>query len=188
MANKRVVSTKQPAGSPENGEPVFLVIGKLRRPHGIHGEMLMEVITDFPERISKGMNVTVGPENLPLHINSVRPHKNLLLIAFTEYSTPEEVGIHRNQFVYVRTDTVPDLPIGDFYHHQIIGLIVLSEDGKNIGEVTGILETGANDVLIVRVVDSPELLLPMVDEFILDIDLDKGKIIVRILPGLIPSK
>jgi hypothetical protein len=52
--------TEQPAGSPSPGEPVFLVVGKLHRPHGVRGEMIMEIITDFPERLRNGVVVYVG--------------------------------------------------------------------------------------------------------------------------------
>ena len=56
---------QEAAGSSTPGEPVFLVVGKLRRPHGVHGEMLMDVLTDFPERLSPGVQVFVGEDHRP---------------------------------------------------------------------------------------------------------------------------
>ncbi len=188
MADENPVSSEQPTGSPLAGEPVFLVIGKLRRPHGVRGEMAMEVITDFPERIAAGMEVYASPDYIKLHIRSLRPHKNLLLIAFEEFSTPEEVGIHRNDYIYVRTADVPSLPDGEYYHHQLIGLRVMDEDGKNFGMVTAILETGATDVLVIEDEHRREILLPMADDFVTGVDLNKGEIIARILPGLLPGE
>ena len=73
------------AGSPANGEPVFLVIGKLRRPHGVRGEMLMDIITDFPERIKAGTRVFVGPQHHQLVIRRARGHAGTLLVAFAPF-------------------------------------------------------------------------------------------------------
>jgi 16S rRNA processing protein RimM len=100
---------------------------------------------------------------------------------------PESVGELRNQWVYVTTEDRPALPEGEFYYHQLLGLEIVSDEGRNLGRITGILETGANDVYIVRSTNGHELLLPAIKPVILDIDLQLGKIIVHLLPGLLES-
>ena len=70
------------------------------------------------------------------------------MLTFDGYTTPESVGVLRNQILYVRTADLPPLPDGDYYHHQVIGLNVVDEAGRLLGKVTEILETGANDVLV----------------------------------------
>ena len=176
---------EQPAGSPGMGEPVFLVIGKLRRPHGIRGEIIMDVLTDFPERLKKGVLVFVGQDHRSETIRSLRPHGNSLLVAFQGYDTPETVGVMRNELVYVRADDRPPLAEGEYYHHELIGLRVVDESGDLLGILVKILDTRANDVYVVRPQAGPEILLPAIESVILDIDLEKGEIRVHLLPGLI---
>ena len=79
----------------------------------------------------------------------------------------------------------PDLPAGEYYHHQLLGLQVIDETGKLLGQVSEILETGANDVLVVRPSMGEEILLPAIDPVILQVNLEQGVMQVHLLPGLI---
>lgn len=178
---------ERPAGSPSSGEPVYLVIGKLRRPHGVRGEMIMDVYSDFPERIRSDMKVFVGEEFTPIKIRSVRQHNKGLLVSFEGYYVPETVGELRNAMVYVLAEDLPPLTEGEYYHHDIIGLRVVDEEGRELGRVSEILQTPANDVYVVQPESGSEVLLPAVEDVILDIDLDKGEIRVHPLPGLLPD-
>ncbi len=175
------------AGSPQKGEPVFLAVGKLHRPHGVRGEIIMDVLTDFPERLQVGITLYVGPDHRPLRLRSHRQHAAGMLVAFDGYNTPEKAGELRNHYVYVTTADVPPLPEGEYYHHQLIGLKVVDEVGKVLGKVTEILATGANDVYIVRPEIGTEILIPAVDEYILDTDLERGELRVHVAPGLLPD-
>ncbi len=170
--------------TPEQEKINYLVVGKLRRPHGVHGEILMDVTTDFPERLKPGIVLYVGPQYRPVKLRSARTHGNAMLVAFDEFHTPEEVGELRNQLLYVRSKDRPRLEEGEYYHHQLLNLRVVDEEGQPLGMVSDILETGANDVIVVRPENGPELLLPVTDEVVLDIGLEKGEIRVHILPGL----
>ncbi len=173
------------AGSPPTGEPAFLVIGKLLHPHGLRGEILMKVITDFPERLKPGNRVFVGEEHQPIIVRGRRPHKQNLLMAFDGYGSPEAVGALRNQFVYVSTAELPSLPPGEYYHHQLIGLLVISDDGRELGRLVEILTTQANDVYIIHRSSGPELLLPGIADVVKQIDLEGGRMLVHLLPGLL---
>jgi 16S rRNA processing protein RimM len=153
----------------------------------VRGELMMEVYTDFPERVHPGVTVYVGDQYMPYTIRNCRRHKGGLLVAFQEYSSPEEASALRNQLVYVRAEDRPPLPEGEYYHHQIIGLQVRTEAGQVLGVVKDILETGANDILVVRPESGAEILIPAVDEFVLDYNLAEGEIIVHLLPGLLPE-
>jgi 16S rRNA processing protein RimM len=146
--------------------------------------MRMEVITDFPERLKPGVTVFVGADHRPLRIHSRRWHNQLLLIAFDGFSDPGAVGIFRNWLVYVRADDRPPLPEGDYYHHQLIGLQVIDDRDEPLGQLAEILETGANNVYIVRPLAGPDLLIPAIDEVITQVDLDAGVMRVQLLPGL----
>lgn len=175
------------SGSPQSGEPEFLVVGKLRRPHGVHGEMIMDVITDFPERLKAGSAVFVGDEHRPLRIKSCRSHQKGMLVRFDDFSTPEAVGFLRNWLVYVKASDLPSLPKGEYYHHQVIGMRVIDERNILLGIVSDVIATGANDVLVISQESGDEFLLPAVDEIVVSIDLEKHEIFARLLPGLIPD-
>jgi 16S rRNA processing protein RimM len=131
---------KNATGSPAPGEPVFLVIGKLRRPHGVEGEILFEVITDFPERLRKGKEVFVGEAHRLEKIASRRTHDKGLLLSFEGYPDVDRVAELVNELVYVRTDSLPPLPEGEYYFHQLIGLSVVDPQGVRLGRIAEIIE------------------------------------------------
>jgi 16S rRNA processing protein RimM len=171
-------------GSPPSGEPVFLAVGKLRRPHGVQGEIQMDVLTDFPERLHPGVTLYLGPEHKPLRLAGCRRHDPALLVRFSGYDTPEAVGELRNLVAYVQAADRPPLPEGEYYHHQLIGLHVVSETGTALGQIKQILETGANDVAVVQPAHGREFLVPLVDAFLVRVDLAAGELVIRLLPGL----
>lgn len=168
-------------GSFTPDEPVFLIIGKLRRPHGVHGEIIMELMTDFPERIKPGKTVYVGDEHRQLQISGVRPYHNALLVRFEEFLEREGVGVLRNQLVYVKTTELPKLDEGEYYFHQLIGMAVVDEEGKPVGTLEEILETGANDVYLVRTPGGDEVLVPAVEAFILGVDIESRIMTIRLI-------
>jgi len=172
------------SGSPSSGEPVYLAVGLLRKPHGLLGDLLMEIYTDFPERIRPGTILFVGDEYRPLKITRRRPHNNGLILGFEGIATPDEAGKYRATLAYVPTADRPALPAGEYYHHEIIGLTVLEETGKELGTLTEIIETGANDVYVVKPAVGSELLLPALKEVILEVDLAAKTMRVHLLPGL----
>jgi 16S rRNA processing protein RimM len=161
-----------------------LVVGKVRRPHGVTGEALVEIHTDFPERLAPKTRLFAGEARRPLTIRSARPHKDGLLLAFEGLAAPEQVGLLRNQWLYIPVAERPPLPEGEYYHHQIVGLHVVDEDGQELGEVTEILETGANDVYVVKRDAKADLLLPAIAAVVLDVDLPRKTMRVHLLPGL----
>ena len=185
MEQSSPANQEDSAGSPSSGEPVFLVIGKLRRPHGLHGDMLMELLTDFSDNLKPGVEVYIGEEYELLIVQRCRWHGKLMRIAFEGLEVPEAVGKYRNTYVHVLSKDHPELPDGEYFHHELIGLKVIDEAGENLGIVDQILETGANDVLLVKDDKEHEILLPVIDPVILDIDLEKSEIRVHILPGFL---
>jgi 16S rRNA processing protein RimM len=169
----------QITGSSLPGEPVFIVVGRLRRSHGVQGEIAMEVLTDFPDRLRPNTTIYLGERHLPMRIKKKRWKDQLLLLAFDGYDTCEHVNELRNQLVYIKSDAVPPLPEGEYYYHQLFGLHVKDEAGKELGVLTEILETGANDVYVVRSPDGHEILLPAIAPVILRVDLENSEIIAR---------
>ena len=173
-------------GSPHGG-PLYLSVGFLRRPHGVKGEIIMDLHTDFPERMKKGRKVYVGEDHKPMTLANVRPHQAGLLVKFQTVETPEDAGLYRNQWVYVQTEDVP-LPDGQHYKHELLGLKVVDENDNPLGDLIEILETGANDVYVVKNDSGKEILLPNIPSVILDLDINRGLLKVHLLDGLVDTQ
>ncbi|MCJ7432091.1 MAG: ribosome maturation factor RimM [Anaerolineales bacterium] len=179
-----MAETKATSSGSPTGEPVYLVVGFLRRPHGVAGEIIMDVLTEFPERLKAGRKLFAGEKHQPITLTSSRAHANGLLVKLKGFNTPEEVGQFRNQRVYVKTADEPALPEGQYYHHQLIGLQVVDENDNPLGELTEVLVTGANDVYVVKDASGRELLLPAIPPVILDVELGRRLMRVHLLEGL----
>ncbi|MFH2103599.1 MAG: ribosome maturation factor RimM [Chloroflexota bacterium] len=172
------------AGSHSAGGPAFLVIGMVRRPHGLKGEVLVAIRTDFPERLAPGTLVYAGDDYIELTIESRRPHNDGLLLKFSGIQTLDQVSPYKNLILYVPTSNRPTLPDGEYYYHQLLGLIVKAGSGMVYGRLTDIIQTGANDVYVVSRDSGGELLLPAIPEVIKEVDIPRGTITVELLPGL----
>lgn len=171
------------AGSDQVTEPAFVLIGKLQRTHGVRGEIVMRVMTDFPQRIRKGRKVFLGKEHHPMVIASVRSMNDLLLLAFEGILNKEDAQQLTNLAVFAAIKDLPVLPAGKYYHHQLIGLQVY-ERAELVGRITDVLETGANDVYVVLQSDGKELLLPAIKSVIVNINLEAKRMLVCIPEGL----
>ena len=179
-----MADTKNAPGSPD-GEPVYLVVGFLRRAHGVRGEMIMDLHTDFPERFRIGRKLFVGEEHAVMTVEGVRSHAKGMLIKFKGIETPEDTARFRNHWVYVKTSEVPALPEGQIYQHELFGFQVVDENDHPLGELVEIIETGANDVYVVRDESGKEILLPAIPSVILDLDVVRRLMRVHLLEGLI---
>lgn len=170
-------------GSPV-GEPDYLAVGFLRRPHGVRGEIIMDLHTDFPERLKAGRKLFIGGGHKPMTLTGCRVHGQGRLIALQGVDTPESAGRFRNQWVFVKTKDAPVLPDGQYYQYQLIGLNVVDEEDRSLGKLTEIIETGANDVYVVTKESGGEILLPAIPSVILDLQPDSGFMRVHLLEGL----
>jgi 16S rRNA processing protein RimM len=184
MVAKKIKSNPG-SGSPSSGGPEYLVVGYLRRPHGLHGEMVMEVHTDFPERLKPDTEVYIGDLYHQMRIASARFHNEGLLIKFQNVETPEQAGRYRNQSVYVSAADRPVLPEGQYYHHELIGFAVVDEKDESIGTLIEIMQTGANDVYVVRRADGRDVLLPVIASVVIVVETGSRQIRVKPIPGLL---
>jgi 16S rRNA processing protein RimM len=178
-----MADTKNSSGSPD-GEPVYLVVGFLRRAHGLRGEIIMDLHTDFPERLRSGRKLFVGEEHKPMTLSGTRPYAKGMLVKFKGVESPEDAGQFRNQWVYVKASDVPSLPEGKLYQHELFGFEVIDDNGNSLGELVEIIETGANNVYVVRNESGKEILLPAIPSVILETDPAQHIIRVHLLEGL----
>jgi 16S rRNA processing protein RimM len=177
------MADKKDKGSPA-GEPLYLSVGFLRRPHGLRGEIIMDLHTDFPERLRKGRKLFLGEHHRPVTLEAVRPHGKAMLIKFRAINTPEDAGQFRNQWVYTAMKDLPALPEDQHYQHELLGFEIVDDTGNPLGVLEEVVETGANDVYIVRDPSGKELLLPNIPSVVLELDFDRRMMKVHLLEGL----
>jgi 16S rRNA processing protein RimM len=187
QAAERRRQKNQKAGPPLPEAPAFLLVGILRRPHGVKGEVLMSVATDFPERLTPGTTLYMGAKHQPVTIANVRGHNKGLIVTFEEFGSREDLDQLRNQELMVRADDRPALPNGEYYLHQLIGLQAVSDEGQDLGIVAEWIETGANGVFVVRLEDGGETLIPDIPDVVVGIDLEAGQMTIHLIPGLLPD-
>jgi len=178
-------SGPQGMSSAGNDSDDFLVVGQFRRAHGVRGDLIFSVITDFPERLTPGIRIFVGESKIELVISRLKPHNSGLIFGFKGINNPEEASRFVNQLVFVNLSDRPSLPEGEYYHHQIIGMNVNNENHEELGVISEILVTGANDVYVTRTSDGREILIPALNDVIKEINLEKKTMTVRLPDGLI---
>jgi 16S rRNA processing protein RimM len=164
-------------------EPAFLEIGRIKASHGVRGGMRVQVLCDNPNRFLVLKQVYVGQERTPFRVLEARLLAKQALLLLDGISSPEKVAPWRESIVYVSAADSDPLEPGEYYHHQILGLAVISDQGERLGEITEIITTGSNDVYVV-VKDQQELLLPALKDVILVIDLSLQTMTVHIPEGL----
>ncbi len=166
-------------------EDKYLVVGEILKPWGYKGEVKVQILTDFPKRLPKFKTVFLGEQARAVQVERARLHSGAALFKFQGIDTPEHAATLRGQIVRIPMDEATPLKKGQYYQHQIIGLRVVTEQSQELGMVADILETGANDVYVVRTPDGKEILLPAIHDVIRDIDLENKRLTVRIMPGLL---
>jgi 16S rRNA processing protein RimM len=175
-------------GSECTSEPRYLVIGRITRPHGVRGEVRVEPHTDLPERFGLLGHVYVGGDPpVSMTVERARLHQGVIILKLGGADSRDDAEALRGQWVLVSADEALPLKEGELFLYQLVGLDVVDEAGEIIGTVEDVLQTGANDVLIVRTIDEPprQLLLPDIPGVVLDVSLEAGRVVVRIPPGLI---
>ena len=165
-------------------------VGKIVNTHGILGEVRVISSTDFPEEryaIGSELGLFMPGESKPkyLTIASHRKHKNFDLLTFDNHPYVQDVEKYRDGILKVSEDKLGELEDGVFYYHEIMGCTVVALDGQEIGKVTDILETGANDVWTVTPEKGKLQYIPYIDDVVKEIDIDNKKIVIDPIEGLL---
>ena len=164
--------------------PQYLIIGRVMKPWGVRGELKIEVLTEFPERFASLRTVFLGDDAKPFSIENARRHGKAVLLKFKGIDQPEDAETLRDQIVQVARKDAVKLPKGKLYLYQLIGLRVVTVDGKALGEITDVLDTSANDVYIVHD-GAREILIPAIEEVVKEISLERREVLVKLIDGLI---
>lgn len=170
---------------------MLVVVGRVGRAHGIHGEVGVEVRTDEPEgRLAPGAVLLTDPEPVgPLTVTAGRVHSGRLLLHFA--GVDDRTAAEALRGTLLLTDVDPGRRPDDdeeWYDHQLIGLDVVRADGVRVGEVAEVLHLPAHDVLAVRRPDGAEVLVPFVAAIVPEVDLTANRLVVTPPPGLIDDE
>jgi 16S rRNA processing protein RimM len=162
------------------------VVAQVMGAHGIRGELKCRIVTDFPARRFRRNN-TVLIDGGSHTIQAARVQGTTVLLKLADVADRDAAETFRNKEVLIRTADAIALPHGQFYWHQVIGLRV--EDATShrpFGQITDIIETGANDVYVVKG-PSGEILVPAIKDVVKDIDPEAGRMLIQPLPGMLPD-
>jgi len=175
---------------------VRVIVGRIGRPHGIRGEVVIGVRTDEPD-LRFAVGATLGYGSTPdgdvasgqLQVASARWHSGQLLVAFAGITDRTAAGELTGRWLSVDSSQLPAPPDPDeFRDHELIGLSVRTSAGEAVGVVTDVLHYG-QDLLVVRPPDGREHLVPFVQAIVPEVDVDAGTIIIDPPPGLLdPSQ
>ncbi|MDQ1615683.1 MAG: rRNA processing protein RimM [Actinomycetota bacterium] len=165
-----------------------VVVGRIGRPHGLRGEVSVEVRTDDPERrLAPGLTLQTDPAVAgPLTIVTGRVHSGRLLLTFE--GVGDRTGAEGLRGVLLLAEIDPDERPEDpeeFFDHQLVGLLVSTVEGEPVGEVTEMLHLPGQDVLVLRRPDGREALVPFVMEIVPGVDLEGGRLVIDPPPGLL---
>ncbi len=177
-----------PAPGAQRAEaPTHLVVGRVLAPWGHRGEVRVEIMTDFPERFSRLEDVLVGEAHVPYRLQSARLHKGNAILKLEGIDSPEQAAGLRGELLYIPVSQAMPLGENQYYQYQILGLDVWTSDGRHLGQITDILETGANDVYVVRD-GKREVLVPALAHVVQEVDLAGQRMIVTLPPGLVEEE
>jgi 16S rRNA processing protein RimM len=181
MAKRPVELERKPARLP--GE--YLAVGRIVRPHGIRGALVVSAYSDILRSMEPGAEIRVEGRARPFHVRSCGTVRGRNLLELEELDDREGADALRGLEISISVGSAPSLPSGTYYQWQILGLQVRSTAGDMLGKIVEILETGANDVYIVRDDDGREILLPAIDDVVKEVDLEGGRMVVALIPGLL---
>jgi len=168
----------------------WLTIGKIINTHGIRGELKVWPHTDFPEvRFKAGSRLMLQPpdggEPFGVEVQDARPHKNVYLVKLKGFDNINQVEKYKGGSLVVPDDDRVPLAEGEYYIRDIVGCSVVTEDGRELGTITDVLQPSANDVWVVRLPAGRELLIPVIDDVVLDVDVARRTVKVRLLEGML---
>ncbi|MFD0771066.1 ribosome maturation factor RimM [Bacillus sp. CGMCC 1.60114] len=165
-------------------------VGKIVNTHGVRGELRVISRTDFPEERYKVGNTLYiwqekGTEPLAVKVTSHRQHKSFDLLTFEGYNNVNEVEQLKGSLLKVPEEQLGELPEGEYYYHEIIGCTVVTEDGETIGTIKEILSPGANDVWVIKQPKGQDVLIPYIEEVVLQVNIDEKLVTIQVMEGLL---
>lgn len=165
-------------------------VGKIVNTHGIRGEVRVLSRTDFPtERFAIGTKLGLFQKDakkpIMVKIASYRQHKNFELLTFEGYPNINDVEEFKDSYLRIAEHDLTELEEDAYYHHEILGCTVFTEEGRELGKITEILETGANDVWEITPAAGKKHYIPYIEDVVKEIDVEEKKVIIEVMEGLL---
>lgn len=191
--NRPAMDEERSISPPDPPAPDALIrLGQIYRPHGVRGELKVAPETDDPTRFEALDALYVGPDERRVtrhRITAVRYQETkrgiTVILTLDGIADRGDAEVIAKQHVYAPEDALPPLDEDELFVHDLIGLDVVAEDGSAIGTLSNVLPMPAHDIYVVHRPGHAEQMIPAVDDFIVDIDLDAGRIVVRPIEGLL---
>jgi 16S rRNA processing protein RimM len=170
-------------------ETEWATIGQVVAPFGLHGELKMRLLTDIPNRFTELETVYLGPSHRGYRIVGVRPYKGEMVVLTLEHVTDADTAEKlRNADVTIPLSQLAKLPPGSYYQHDILGLQVITLQGRQerlLGTIKDIIVTGGNDVYVIKAPDGKEILIPAIKDVVKQVDLNRKMMYIDAIEGLL---
>ena len=165
----------------------FLQVGAIANTHGIAGEVKVFPMTDDIKRFKKLKEVYLdtGRERKLLHVVSCKFVKNQPVLKFKEFTNINEVEVYKRKGLFVTRDQAVPLGKDEYFIADLIGMKVSTDEGEELGTLSDVMQTGANDVYVIDTEEHGEVLVPAIRECILDVDIENQKMKIHLMDGLI---
>lgn len=163
----------------------LLRVGVISSSHGIRGEVKVFPTTDDVNRFKKLKSVVLdtGKEQLTLTIESVKFFKQFAIVKFKEFNDINEILKYKGKDLLITREQAVPLKKDEFFICDLIGCFCVTEEGEELGTLSEVIQTGANDVFVIKKEDE-ELLIPYIDDCVKSVDIKEKKIVVHLLEGL----
>lgn len=157
----------------------LLAVGRVGRAHGVRGEVAVQRLSEVAARFEAGSVLLLGPDgDRRLTVRSTRAHGERLLVSFEGVDDRDAAEALRGELLLIPASEVPESPEEGFWVHRIVGLEVLTEEGRSLGRIREVLHNPANDVWVT----DREVLVPAIESVIVEVKEDR--VVVRDVPGL----
>jgi 16S rRNA processing protein RimM len=165
----------------------YLRVGVISSTHGVRGEVKVFPTTDDPNRFNdlKEVLLDTGKDLLTLEITGVKFFKQMVILKFKGIDNINDIEKYRGRDLLITRENAVKLEEGEYFIFDLIDSEVITDEGKKLGVLTEVMTNAANDVYVVRMEDGKEVLLPAIEECILNIDVENKKITVHIMNGLL---
>ena len=160
------------------------VVAQIVNTHGVKGEVKVISLMDYPEQVQGYERFFLEDGTEELSVKRSRVHKQMLLVEFEEIGSMDEAEIYKGRYLSVLKSELPPLEEGSYYLHDLEGLSVFTDEEEYLGKLDSIIETGARNVFSVMDEERNEILLPNIEEVVLEVDLENRRMIVHLMPGL----
>ncbi len=153
----------------------------------VRGEVKVFPTTDDAARFKdlKKVLLDTGKERISLEIQQVKFFKNMVILKFKGYDSINDIEIYKGKDLLIPREDAVKLGPDENFIADLIGLSVVTDEGEELGQLSDVLQTGANDVYVVKTPQGKEILLPAIKQCILNVDLDAMQMTVHVLDGLL---